>query len=275
MLTWPARRALLRTQPSGHVPPPHRCADLPVGCAASYAPLVPVACVNDCMGRGSCHDGVCECQPGWTYFDCSIRAPTRAPIPKLTDPNLTQPTAAVCRNVCCRLLCGAGLCFNGTCQCRDGFCGGDCSQKCFPNNCSACASVRTAARVTAAAQCPQASLSRSGRRGIRCALATPGTLASTARSRRAPRTAAGAATATTARATASLVTRGRAASAWPVPMTAPTAAAATAARACAPPARAASTAVSRPALTTAAATATARPTSRACATPSGRATTAP
>ena len=107
MLTWPARRALLRTQPSGHVPPPHRCANLPVGCAASYAPLAPVGCVNDCMGRGSCHDGVCECQPGWTYFDCSIRAPTRgalAPPPRAPTPASPGPTAAVCRDVRCRLL---------------------------------------------------------------------------------------------------------------------------------------------------------------------------
>ena len=27
--------------------------------------MAPVACVNDCMGRGSCHDGVCECQEGF------------------------------------------------------------------------------------------------------------------------------------------------------------------------------------------------------------------
>ena len=95
-------------------PPPHAtlgpratsspCCERPVGCTASYAPLAPVACVNDCMGRGSCHDGVCECQPGWTYFDCSIRAPTRAPLRTRPDPDLTQPNAAVCRHVCCRLL---------------------------------------------------------------------------------------------------------------------------------------------------------------------------
>ena len=125
----PARRARLRTQPSGHVPPPHRCANLPVGCAASYAPLVPVACVNDCMGRGACHDGVCECQPGWTYFDCSIRAPTRAPAlppraPTPASPGPPPPCAGTCAADCS----GAGLCFNGTCQCREGFCGGDCSQ---------------------------------------------------------------------------------------------------------------------------------------------------
>ena len=138
MLTWPARRALLRTQPSGHVPPPHRCANLPVGCAASYAPLAPVGCVNDCMGRGSCHDGVCECQPGWTYFDCSIRAPTRgalAPPPRAPTPASPGPPPP-CAGTCAADCSGAGLCFNGTCQCRDGFCGGDCSQRCCPNGCS-------------------------------------------------------------------------------------------------------------------------------------------
>jgi hypothetical protein len=68
-------------------------------------------CPNNCMGRGSCRDGQCECQPGYTYFDCSLRT-----------------CAADCS--------GNGMCFNGTCHCKDGFCGADCSAKCCPNDCS-------------------------------------------------------------------------------------------------------------------------------------------
>ena len=48
------------------------------------------------MGRGSCHGGVCECQPGWTYFDCSIRAPLRSPLPDLHFP---IPCSAHCRRL--------------------------------------------------------------------------------------------------------------------------------------------------------------------------------
>ena len=57
---------------------------------------LPAACPNDCMGRGSCHDGQCECQPGYTYFDCSLRAP-RPPVRfgrPAPSPHSVMPTRA-------------------------------------------------------------------------------------------------------------------------------------------------------------------------------------
>ena len=70
-----------------------------------------VTCPNGCSGHGTCRSGQCECFPGFTYFDCSLRT---------------------CAGDCS----GAGVCFNGTCRCADGFCGADCSLKCCVNGCS-------------------------------------------------------------------------------------------------------------------------------------------
>ena len=78
------------------------------------APLVcscAVTCPNGCSAHGTCRSGQCECFPGFTYFDCSLRT---------------------CAGDCS----GAGVCFNGTCRCADGFCGADCSLKCCVNGCS-------------------------------------------------------------------------------------------------------------------------------------------
>jgi hypothetical protein len=69
------------------------------------------SCPNACSRHGTCRNGQCECAPGYTYFDCSIRT-----------------CAADCS--------GQGACFDGVCRCADGFCGSDCSLKCCPNDCS-------------------------------------------------------------------------------------------------------------------------------------------
>ena len=34
-------------------------------------------CPNYCSGNGECMNGVCKCYPGYTYYDCSLRAPPR------------------------------------------------------------------------------------------------------------------------------------------------------------------------------------------------------
>lgn len=34
-------------------------------------------CPNKCSGNGECMNGVCKCYPGYTYYDCSLRAPPR------------------------------------------------------------------------------------------------------------------------------------------------------------------------------------------------------
>lgn len=30
-------------------------------------------CPHGCSGHGSCHNGECQCYPGFTYYDCSLR----------------------------------------------------------------------------------------------------------------------------------------------------------------------------------------------------------
>ena len=82
--------------------------------SAAGLPVVPQVaranCPNDCSGKGQCNEGVCECNVGYTYFDCSLRT--------------------------CPADCNGGMCFNGTCKCREGFCGASCSQRCCKNGCS-------------------------------------------------------------------------------------------------------------------------------------------
>ena len=34
-------------------------------------------CPNKCSGNGECMNGVCKCYPGYTYYDCSLRASPR------------------------------------------------------------------------------------------------------------------------------------------------------------------------------------------------------
>ena len=46
-------------------------------------------CANGCSGNGRCVEGVCECYPSFTYFDCSLSAPL-APAPQFFAP-LPQP----------------------------------------------------------------------------------------------------------------------------------------------------------------------------------------
>ena len=33
-----------------------------------------VACPNKCTGNGDCVSGTCKCFPGYTFYDCSLRA---------------------------------------------------------------------------------------------------------------------------------------------------------------------------------------------------------
>lgn len=37
-------------------------------------------CPHSCSGHGTCSNGVCQCFPGFTYYDCSLRM--RLPAPK-------------------------------------------------------------------------------------------------------------------------------------------------------------------------------------------------
>ncbi len=61
----------------------------------------------DCSGNGSCFDGSCLCEEGWTGADCSI--------PETADP---------CDGITCS---NNGICISGDCLCDDGWTGADCS----------------------------------------------------------------------------------------------------------------------------------------------------
>lgn len=60
-------------------------------------------CADHCSFLGTCEEGFCECQPGWTGSDCSEPA---------------------CLNDCS----GNGRCLSGDCDCDAGWTGMDCSQ---------------------------------------------------------------------------------------------------------------------------------------------------
>jgi ABC-type branched-subunit amino acid transport system substrate-binding protein len=60
-------------------------------------------CPSKCNLRGTCDNGVCQCQTGWSGASCNI---------------------AECTTDCGGEL--RGECVNGVCQCKDGFSGSDC-----------------------------------------------------------------------------------------------------------------------------------------------------
>ena len=154
-------------------------ATCPNGCSGTLAfihppPIPPLTLFSfspNLAGHGTCHDGVCSCVPGYTFFDCSLR---------------------VCPADCS----GKGACFDGTCRCEEGFCGADCALKCCPADCSGHGECD---QTEEGAVC----------RGRPSASASPALPALTARSRRAPRAAPATGTATMAPAIATPAMRAR------------------------------------------------------------------
>ncbi|XP_072344357.1 tenascin isoform X10 [Scyliorhinus torazame] len=72
---------------------------------------IEVSCPNDCSDQGRCINGVCRCFSGYTGEDCSQQL--------------------------CRFDCGEyGICIDGICVCDEGHTGEDCRIKLCPNNCS-------------------------------------------------------------------------------------------------------------------------------------------
>ncbi|XP_072908183.1 tenascin isoform X5 [Hemitrygon akajei] len=69
-------------------------------------------CPETCNDRGTCIDGKCVCDAGFTGDDCGIDGS--------------------CPNDCS----DQGRCINGVCSCFEGYAGEDCSQELCPNNCS-------------------------------------------------------------------------------------------------------------------------------------------
>lgn len=62
-------------------------------------------CPNGCSGHGTCREGQCECVPGYTYFDCSLRK--CAPPPRRPSCNLSCTGGLACsraRRVSCSAL---------------------------------------------------------------------------------------------------------------------------------------------------------------------------
>ncbi|XP_051892778.1 tenascin-R-like isoform X5 [Pristis pectinata] len=69
------------------------------------------SCLNDCSDQGRCINGVCQCFEGYTGKDCSQEV--------------------------CRFDCGEhGTCLKEVCVCDEGYAGEDCRIKLCPNNCS-------------------------------------------------------------------------------------------------------------------------------------------
>ena len=113
--------------------------------AAALAPVVEgaeaAACPNKCSGNGECFSGTCKCFPGYTYYDCSLRA-CRASAPARTHERtrtahtprrLAAPhLAGVCPSDCSN----NGFCYNATCHCNPGWKGGDCSIQTCPDECN-------------------------------------------------------------------------------------------------------------------------------------------
>lgn len=77
------------------------------------------SCALDCMGRGSCQDGLCECSDGWTGPACQDFV-------KPTISEFQQADKQTCSDPLCS---GNGICELGTCRCDDGFSGQVCEQK--------------------------------------------------------------------------------------------------------------------------------------------------
>ncbi|XP_067825690.1 tenascin isoform X7 [Heptranchias perlo] len=72
---------------------------------------IEVSCLNDCSDQGRCINGVCHCFSGYTGEDCGQEV--------------------------CPFDCGEyGTCINGVCVCDEGYRGEDCGIKLCPNNCS-------------------------------------------------------------------------------------------------------------------------------------------
>ena len=112
-------------------------------------------CPHACSGHGSCSNGVCQCFPGFTYYDCSLRTAARLEdcrerkdqhpflrrkchrFGKLTDPLrsfslVSLPCSGVCPSDCSN----NGFCYNATCHCHPGWRGLDCSVRSCPNECN-------------------------------------------------------------------------------------------------------------------------------------------
>ena len=104
-------------------------------------------CPNLCSGNGECFAGKCKCFPGYTYYDCSLRAATPAKhTPPRPRPRVTLASVRVdgiigkssprCAGVCPSDCSNNGFCYNATCHCNPGWKGGDCSIQTCPDECN-------------------------------------------------------------------------------------------------------------------------------------------
>merc|ERR1719473_547213 len=77
-------------------------------------------CKGGCSGHGSCKNGYCTCQPGYTGQDCSEGVSK--------CPGHVNQTGADCS--------GNGECIGSQCHCRTGYFGPACEVPYCPNKCS-------------------------------------------------------------------------------------------------------------------------------------------
>ncbi|XP_078282208.1 tenascin isoform X2 [Rhinoraja longicauda] len=100
-------------------------------------------CPANCNDRGSCVDGRCECEAGYTGDDCG---PEDLCLNDCSDQGrcingvchcFEGYTGEDCSREVCRVDCGEhGVCMKEVCVCHEGYAGEDCTARLCPNNCS-------------------------------------------------------------------------------------------------------------------------------------------
>ena len=102
-------------------------------------------CPQACSGHGTCHGGVCSCNPGYAGADCTRRA-----CPASCGHGACDPKALKCHcadgwtgDTCEERQCpgetpcsGHGICREGSCYCAAGHRGPDCGTPSCPGECS-------------------------------------------------------------------------------------------------------------------------------------------
>ena len=145
----------------------------PKGGGVAYR-LSGIACPGSpaCSGHGTCGNGTCTCQTGYSGADCSVTCPGG---PTCSGHGTCSNGTCACQagysGSSCSVTCpggptcsGHGTCSNGTCTCQAGYSGSDCSVTC-PGS-PACSGHGTCSSGTCTCQ--------AGYSGSDCSVTCPG-----------------------------------------------------------------------------------------------------